>query len=146
MNETGACAVVVHGKERALCAYLGASCKYSTEHLNTHMDILRQTKIIYASGFFITSNPIALRQIAAFCTEHDKTFAFNLSALFIIQFTFDEVKNAIEHADFVFCNEDECDAYGKMVGIMESDRDETAKKLALQPKTNTKRPRTVIIT
>lgn len=110
------------------------------------MDILRQTKIIYASGFFITSNPIALRQIAVFCTEHDKTFAFNLSALFIIQFTFDEVKNAIEHADFVFCNEDECDAYGKMVGIMESDRDETAKKLALQPKTNTKRPRTVIIT
>ena len=138
--------MVVHGKERALCAYLGASCKYSTEHLNAHMDSLQQAKIIYASGFFITSNPGALRQIAAFCSEHDKPFGFNLSALFIIQFMFDDVKNAIEHADFVFCNEDECDAYGKMVGITESDRDETAKKLASQPKTNNKRPRTVIIT
>lgn len=56
------------------------------------------------------------------------------------------MKNAIEHADYVFCNEDECDAYGKMVGIEESNRDETAKKLASQPKTNKKRPRTVIIT
>ena len=110
------------------------------------MDALHQAKMIYASGFFITSNATALRQIAAFCAEHDKPFGFNLSAHFLIQFYFDDVKNAIEHADFVFCNEDECDAYGKMVGITESDRNETAKKLASQPKTNNKRPRTVIIT
>lgn len=36
-TETGACAVIVHGKERALCAFLGASCKYSTDHLNSNM-------------------------------------------------------------------------------------------------------------
>ena len=99
--------------------------------------------MIYASGFFITSNATALRKIAAFCAENDKPFGFNLSALFIIQFMFDDVKNAIEHADFVFCNEDECDAYGKMVGITESDRDETAKKLASQPKAYDAKPNTL---
>lgn len=36
-TETGACAVIVHGKERALCAFLGASCKYSTDHLNANI-------------------------------------------------------------------------------------------------------------
>jgi adenosine kinase len=36
-TETGACAVVVKGKERALCANLAAACKFPTEHLTSNM-------------------------------------------------------------------------------------------------------------
>ena len=32
-TSTGMCAVLVHGKERTLCANIGASAKYPTQHL-----------------------------------------------------------------------------------------------------------------
>lgn len=144
--ETGACAVIVDGKERALCAYLGASCKYSLDHLNANLAYLHAAKFIYATGFFITSNAQALRQIATFASEHDKIFAFSLSAVFIIKFSWDEVKNAVEHADYVVCNADECDAFGEMIGVEGKDREEVARRIALLPKQNTKRNRIVIVT
>jgi len=36
-TETGSCAVVVKGKERALCANLAAACKFPTDHLTSNM-------------------------------------------------------------------------------------------------------------
>lgn len=38
---------------------------------------------------------------------------FNLSAPFLIQFELENVKNALKHADYVFCNEDESAEWGK---------------------------------
>ena len=145
-HETGACAVVVHGKERALCAYLGASCKYSSDHLNENIEKVKSASMIYASGFFITSNAAALRQVASICAEHDKPFGFNLSACFVVQFYWEDVKYAIEHADFVFCNEDECDEYGKTVVIEAGKRNEVAQSILSTPKKNKNRQRYVIIT
>lgn len=56
------------------------------------------------------------------------------------------MKHAIEHADFVFCNEDEADAFGKAHGIESSDRNEVAKAILSHPKKNARRQRHVIIT
>ena len=145
-TETGACAVVVHGKERALCANLGAAVKFSTDHLDANMDKVKNASMIYASGFFITSNAKALRQIADACAEQDKVFAFNLSAVFVIQFYLDDVKYAIERADFVFGNEDECDAFGKAIGMEGASREDVTKAILAMPKTNPKRDRHVITT
>jgi adenosine kinase len=58
--QTGTCGVVVHDNERALCANLSAACKYSTEHLESNMDALKNAKLIYTTAFFITSNNEAL--------------------------------------------------------------------------------------
>lgn len=52
----------------------------------------------------------------------------------------------IEHADYVFCNEDEGSAYAKIVGIAEHDRLAAARHIAEQKKANEKRPRVVVIT
>lgn len=145
-HETGACAVVVHGKERALCAYLGASSKYSSAHLNENIEKVHAASMVYATGFFITSNAAALRQVASLCAEKDKPFGFNLSACFVIQFYLADVQFAIEHADFVFCNEDECDEYGKAIGIEAGKREEIAKAIVALPKKNQLRQRSVIIT
>lgn len=57
---TGTCAVVVVEKERTLCANLAAACKYSIQHLNDNINVLQDSKIIYTSSFFITSNFDAL--------------------------------------------------------------------------------------
>ena len=145
-HKTGACAVVVKEKERALCAYLGASAKYAISHLNDNSEKIYQANYIYATGFFITSNAEALRQVAKHCADNDKPFGFNISAAFVVDFYFDDVKFALEHADFVFCNEDEADAYGKKHDIAPGNREETAKVIASLPKANGRRARHVIIT
>jgi len=64
----------------------------------------------------------------------------------VIQFYLDDVKHAIEHADFVFCNEDEADAYGKAHGVEGTDRESIAKAILSTPKKNTRRQRYAIIT
>jgi adenosine kinase len=145
-GNTGACAVVVHGKERALCAHLGAAVKFTTDHLEQNFEAVKQASHVYATGFFITTNAKALRQIAEHCAESDKPFGVNLSAVFVIQFYMDDVKHAIEHADFVFCNEDEADAYGKAHGVESTSREDIAKAILNAPKKNHRRQRHVIIT
>ena len=57
---TGTCGVVIHDKERSLCANLSAACKYATSHLDANIAELHAAKIIYTSAFFITSNNEAL--------------------------------------------------------------------------------------
>lgn len=73
-------------------------------------------------------------------------FALNLSAVFVIQFYGEDVKFALERADFVFCNEDEADAWGKANGMEGASREDIAKALASIPKVSTKRPRCAIVT
>jgi len=104
---TGTCAVVVVGKERTLCANIGASCKFPMEHLELNMEHLEHADYVYSTGFFITSNFDALIKAGEFCAEKGKPFGFNLSAEFLILFSLEQVLKAIELADYVFCNEDE---------------------------------------
>jgi adenosine kinase len=57
---TGTCGVIVVEKERTLCANLAAACKYSTQHLKANWAAVENAKILYSTGFFITSNAEAL--------------------------------------------------------------------------------------
>jgi adenosine kinase len=106
---TGTCAVIVVDKERTLCANLAAACKYSSEHLAANMDALKNAKLIYTTSFFITSNVSALMEVAKFATANDIPMGFNLSAVFLMMFELQNVLNGLEHADYVFANEDEAD-------------------------------------
>jgi adenosine kinase len=81
---TGKCACVIHEKERALCADLGASMKYKTEHMETNLPLCESTKVMYTTGFFISSNYDALMMAAKYAHEHHIPFAINMSALFIV--------------------------------------------------------------
>uniref|UniRef100_A0A7S3FUY3 Adenosine kinase n=1 Tax=Strombidium rassoulzadegani TaxID=1082188 RepID=A0A7S3FUY3_9SPIT len=143
---TGTCAVVVVDKERTLCANLAAACKYSSEHLASNMDTLKNAKIIYTTSFFITSNVEALMKVAQFATDNDVPLGYNLSAVFLLQFELQNVLNAIEHADYVFANEDEAAAYATSQQMEGADLISVAKHLAMRKKTKQNRPRVVILT
>jgi len=67
---TGACAVAVHDKERSLCADLAACLKYKTSHLEDNLERLKAYKILYTTGFFITSNAEALQKLAEFASSN----------------------------------------------------------------------------
>jgi len=101
---------------------------------------------LYTTGFFIDSNREAVRAICEFATVNDKPLGFNLSALFVVQFFMDPVKETIRHADYVFCNEDEGSAFASAVGLEASDRVGVAKVIAQFEKATHTRPRVVIIT
>jgi adenosine kinase len=115
--------------------------------LRENINYLEKAKILYTSGFFVTSNYEALLEVARYAAEHNKPLGFNLSACFLIQYNTKEVNSVLDYADFIFCNEDEAKCFGetnKIEGV-ESLKD-VAVALARWNKINTKRNRTVIIT
>ena len=143
---TGTCACIIVKNERAMCANLAAACKYNIDHLHNNMDTLRAASIIYATGFFITSNAPALHEIGQFASDNSIPFGLNLSAVFLIQFEFANLSKALEHADYVFANEDEAAAFGTSQGMEGAPLQDIAKALAKWTKSNTARPRVAIIT
>lgn len=72
--------------------------------------------------------------------------AFNIAAIFLMHIAKESVDYCIEHADFVFCNEDEASCYAKMAGLDENDRVGAAKHIAKYKKANKNRPRVAIVT
>jgi len=143
---TGSCAVLVHKKERTLCANLAACVKYRVEHLAANLHILEKAAFLYTSAFFITSNYEALLNYARFAAEHNKPLGYNLSACFLIQFNTDKVNAVLEYADYVFCNEDEAKCFAEINKIEFTNFMDIAVAISKWKKINTKRPRVAIIT
>lgn len=144
---TGTCAVIVYEKDRTMCANIAAAAKYPTSHVDSQTELLEKVSHVYTTGFFITSNAEALMKIAKYCNDNDKTFGFNLSAPFCIQFYTAQVMEAIEHAQYIFMNEDEAATF---LDVHKLDKDQGLKAVAMHiakhKKNNTSKPRRVIIT
>lgn len=156
---TGTCACVIVGKERALCANIASSAKYPTAHFDDNMvsnhiasnslsiqSYIASAKYVYATAFFITSNAECMRKVGRYCAENDKPMVFNIAAGFLLCTNFDDVMDAVEHADFVFCNQDEATEFGKKEGFETEDCVAVAKYIAQYKKANLKRVRVVYIT
>lgn len=144
---TGTCACLIKDGERALVTNLDAANNFKPSHLETDKakEIIEAAKFYYIAGFFLTVSPEALAVVGDHCVAKNKVFGLNLSAPFIVEFFGDKVKAALEYADFVFSNESEAEAYGK-VNNLGSDLKEIALKIAAGPKKNSGRERTVIFT
>jgi len=116
------------------------------EHFNANIDVLARARFLYTTGFFIDSNNEAVQALCNYATTNDKPLGLNLSALFVVQFYMDQVRAAIKHADYVFCNEDEGSAFATANGLEASDRVGIAKIIASFEQASANRPRVVIIT
>ena len=138
--------MIVVQKERALCANLAAACKYDIAHLRNNMDVVRQSSLIYSTAFFITSCAEALHEVGQFASDNNIPMAFNLSAVFLLQFELANVTKALTHADYVFGNEDEAAAFATSQGKEGASLQEVAKMLATWEKSNSKRPRVAVVT
>ena len=143
---TGSCAVLVHQKERTLCANLAACVKYKSEHLASNLPSLEKAQFLYTSAFFITSNYDALLNYASFAAEKNKPLGYNLSACFLIQFNTEKVNKILEHADYVFCNEDEAKCFAETNKIAHESLKDVGVAIAKWNKVNKLRPRVSIIT
>jgi adenosine kinase len=84
--------------------------------------------------------------VSRHCAETNKPFFFNIAAPFLLFIAFDAVMDAIEHADYVFCNEEEASTIAEKLGLKADDRVGAAKAICEYKKANTQRPRYVVIT
>lgn len=144
---TGTCAVLVHGGERSLIANLSAANTFSLSHLETPeaVTLIESADIFYVTGFFLTVSVDSVLKLGKHAVEHNKIFAMNLSAPFLIQFFGDQVAASIPYTDLVFGNESEAEAYGVAKGYG-TDIETIALKLSAEPKVSATRGRTVVFT
>lgn len=144
---TGTCAVLIHGGERSLVANLSAANTFGPAHLEdeTSRAMIESARLYYSAGFALTVSVDALLQVARHCAEHNKVYAFNLSAPFLCQFFKDQMAQVMPYMDIVFGNESEAAAYGEAHGLG-SDIKTVMRAISALPKANGTRGRTVIIT
>lgn len=149
---TGTCAVCLteKGKNRSLCAFLGASQQFSDEHLRDKWsDMVDSTDIIYISGFLIAVSPKSFHLLGehiANCKNDKRRFALNLSAPYVSAVFGGEIEQVMKYVDILFGNDDEALAYAKHKKWDTTNIEEIASKLASEEKLRTSVKRLVIIT
>lgn len=116
---TGTCAVLITngGKQRSLCAYLGAAEKFHKEHIIRHWHWVEKARIYYLSGHSLSVSAESVVAIAnqAHKDQHvKKSFLFNLAAGYVSQKYGKEVMEIYSHIDYIFGNEEEALAFAKM--------------------------------
>lgn len=140
--------MLITGKHRSLVAELGAASKYKRDHLlssalQSHID---RAKMIYITGFFLTTSPETIIHLATIAHEHGKDFAMNLSAPFLSHACKEPLLAALPYVDFLFGNESEAAAFADANGLCASSTEEIAKILADWPVARAGKGRTVVIT
>ena len=145
---TGRCGVVITGHNRSMVTDLGAANCYKLDHLKSPdiWKLVEQAQYFYVGGYHLTSCPPAIMALAEEAAAKNKVFMMNLSAPFIPQFFKDPLDQTAEYWDYLIGNETEMRAYAAAHSIGTSDVIEIAKHVALLPKKNKARARTIIAT
>lgn len=145
---TGKCAALITGTNRSLVTDLAAANHYKLEHLKApeNWKFVEEAKVFYVGGFHLTVCPPAINALGEHAAETNKVFSMNLSAPFLPQFFKEPLDASAPYWDYLIGNESEALAYAESHGLETKDITEIAEHIALLPKKNTQRPRTVVIT
>ncbi|XP_073391897.1 adenosine kinase-like isoform X2 [Physcomitrium patens] len=145
---TGSCAVLVVGDERSLVAYLAAAGMYKIEHMRKSETwaLVEKAQYFYSAGFFLTVSPESLMLVAKHAAATGKTFMMNLSASFVCERFKDPLMAAFPYVDYMFGNEAEAKAFGRVQGWSTTDLGRIALKMAALPKICGTHKRIVVIT
>lgn len=148
---TGTCAVCLsdQGKNRSLCAFLGASQKFSEKHLQDNWDTLVESiDIIYLSGFLLAVTPATYHLLGEHVAKSSskKRYCLNLSAPYVSAVFGKELDKIMKYVDILFGNDDEALAYAEHKNWDTKDVEDIAKKIAESDKTREEIGRLVIIT
>lgn len=136
-EQTGTCAVLVKDGERSLVANLGAANCYKEAHAETAdlVTAMESARFYYIAGFFLTVSPPTIMRVARHAAEHNKVFAMNLSAPFLVEFFKEPMMAALPHCDYLFGNESEAAKFGEVHGVVRGARD-AARAGAVMPHIN----------
>jgi adenosine kinase len=146
---TGVCATLVVGIERSLCTNLNAANNYKVDHAKQpeNLKIIKEAKIIYSAGFFITVSPESIKLASRQQAESGNIYCMNLSAPFLMQVPPFKAcfVDTMPYVDFLFGNETEAATWAETEGWDTTDIEFIATRLSLIPSAKS-RKRTVVIT
>jgi len=148
-EKTGACAVIITGHHRSLVTTLRAAEKWDKSHLESEavVPLVEGAKVFYVEGYFLTHGTESIVYLSQKASTASKVFALNFSAPFIPQFFGTQLQQIIPHTDIVIGNEAEAEAWASANGLPEPKNiPAVAKAIAMLPKSNSSRPRIVMIT
>ncbi|KAH9987775.1 Ribokinase-like protein [Russula compacta] len=134
---------------RSFVVALRAAEKFDKAHLATPRvaRLIDGAKFFYVDGYFLTHGLESTLEVAKNASDNGKVFAINLNAPFIPQFFKVQLEQVFPHCDFVIGNESEAAAWANVAGLPDTgDIPAIAKSIAMLPKSNSSRPRTVIVT
>lgn len=115
---TGKSAVIITKANRTLCADLASAELYSIKHLCDPKIwyYVEQCRIFYTDAFFLKCGMESIETLLTHIRMMDKELTFNLSASFVMETSFNEVRTVLPHASVVFGNADEARAFAKAIG------------------------------
>lgn len=148
-EKTGACAVVITGHDRSLVTTLRVAEKFEKAHLLSPAvaPLIDNAKFFYIEGYFLTHGVESAFELSSKASAAGKTFVLNISAPFIAQFFGPQLSRILPYTDVVIGNEAEAEAWASANGLADvKDLAAIAKAIALLPKANASRPRTVVFT
>lgn len=145
---TGKCAALITGKNRSLVTDLGAASYYQAEHLKKpeNWQYVENANVFYVEGFHLTVCPEAMQALGHYAADEDKIYCMNLSAPFLAEEYKESMDANSKYWDVLIGNETEALAYAKSHDLDTEDLEQIAKHIALLPKMNTSRQRTVVFT
>lgn len=145
---TGKCAALITGKHRSLATDLGAANHYKASHLKApeNWKYVEGASVYYVGGFHLTVCPEAMNALGEHAATNDKIYSMNLSAPFLPTVFKEPMDSNSPYWDYLIGNESEASAYAEAHKLETKDIEEIAKHIALLPKKNTSRPRTVVFT
>jgi adenosine kinase len=107
------CGVAVHLKERCLIPEIRASSMLSWDFVEKNIDKILRASIFLIEGYFVIDKyEIILRLIEEF-TKLNKTIAFTLSAVFMVEAFRDRILEISNKSHIIFCNNEEAEAFTK---------------------------------
>ncbi|VDO23559.1 unnamed protein product [Brugia timori] len=133
---------------RSLCAHLAAANLFTIDHLEKLESrvLIETAQYFYISGFFLTVCPAAVMFIAQHASKHNKVFATNLAAPFVLKYFRNEFLELLPYVDILFGNEREGKAFADAINYNTHELQQICVKIAAFSKINEKRQRIVILT
>ncbi len=107
-EKTGTCLVLITpDSERTMCTNLAATGKYSPEHLD--MKMIENARWLYIEGykFSAEASTEAVYKAVEYARKHNTKIAVTFSDGFITSLFKEQLAKVVEHADLIFCNENE---------------------------------------
>ena len=110
---TSRCAVAVHLKERCLIPEIRASTMLSMEFVQQNLNDILRASIFLIEGYFVIEKYDIILKLAEDFAKLNKTIAFTLSAVFMVEAFRDRILEISNKSHIIFCNNEEAEALTK---------------------------------
>lgn len=110
------CACAIVDNVRCLLPQIRASSKLSQSFVEKNIQKILEGDILFIEGYFLIECWDIVKLLLSSYEMQGKKICFTFSAVFMVEAFFDRVKFVADNADFLFANEDECEAFVKKLG------------------------------